>query len=128
MMTINANTRIASLLKGHPGALEAIVSISPKFAKLRTLFLRDVMDPEIGLNLVDLGLIYQLDFDENKKVIYCSMTLTTQFCPMGESITNAVKAKLKLTFPEYEPSVNLAFDPRWNHERISDEGNEFLNK
>ena len=126
-MTINANTRIASLLKGHPGALEAIVSISPKFAKLRTLFLQDVMDPEIGLNVVDLGLIYQLDFDESKKVIYCSMTLTTRFCPM-ESITNAVKAKLDLTFPEYEPSVNLTFDPPWNHERISAEGNEFLNK
>ena len=43
MMTINANTRIASLLKGHPGALEAIVSISPKFAKLRNPILRKVI-------------------------------------------------------------------------------------
>ncbi|HOZ80509.1 MAG TPA: metal-sulfur cluster assembly factor, partial [Ferruginibacter sp.] len=61
--------------------------------------LQNVMDPEIGLNIVDLGLIYQLDFDESEKKIYCSMTLTTQFCPMGESITNAVKENLKRSFP-----------------------------
>jgi len=45
--------------------------------------LRNVMDPEIGLNVVDLGLIYQLDFDEAKTKVYCTMTLTTQFCPMA---------------------------------------------
>ncbi len=46
--------------------------------------LKSVEDPEIGLNVVDLGLIYQIDFDENEKKIYCSHSLTTQFCPMGE--------------------------------------------
>ena len=53
--------------------------------------LQNVMDPEIGLNIVDLGLIYQIDFDETEMKIFCTMTLTTQFCPMGESITNAAK-------------------------------------
>ena len=90
--------------------------------------LQQVMDPEIGLNIVDLGLIYQLDFDESEKKIYCSMTLTTQFCPMGESITNAVKENLKLSFPEYEPAITLTFDPPWSHEMISLEGREFLDK
>ncbi len=90
--------------------------------------LQNVIDPEIGLNIVDLGLIYQLDFDESEKKIYCSMTLTTQFCPMGESITNAVKENLKLTFPEYEPTIELTFDPAWNYEMISDAGREFLNE
>ncbi|MDP1843848.1 MAG: metal-sulfur cluster assembly factor [Sediminibacterium sp.] len=90
--------------------------------------LQNVMDPEIGLNIIDLGLIYQLDFDENEKKIYCAMTLTTQFCPMGESITNAVKENLKLSFPEYEAEIDLTFDPPWSHEMISVEGREFLNK
>ena len=90
--------------------------------------LQHVMDPEIGLNIVDLGLIYQLDFDKSNKKMYCSMTLTTQFCPMGESITNAVKENLKLSFPEYEPAVELTFDPPWSHEMISIEGREFLNR
>ena len=90
--------------------------------------LQTVMDPEIGLNIVDLGLIYQLDFDESEKKIYCSMTLTTQFCPMGESITNAVKENLKRSFPEYKAEIDLTFDPPWSHEMISEEGREFLNK
>ena len=90
--------------------------------------LQNVMDPEIGLNIVDLGLIYQLDFDESEKKIYCAMTLTTQFCPMGESITNAVKENLKLSFSEYEAEIDLTFDPPWSHEMISEEGREFLNE
>ena len=89
--------------------------------------LQNVMDPEIGLNILDLGLIYQLDFDESEKKIYCAMTLTTQFCPMGESITNAVKENLKVSFPAYEPAIELTFDPPWSHEMISAEGREFLN-
>ena len=90
--------------------------------------LQNVMDPEIGLNIVDLGLIYQLDFDEAKKVLYCAMTLTTQFCPMGESITDAVKETLKSSFPEYTVQIELTFDPHWSHEMISEEGKDFLNK
>ncbi len=88
--------------------------------------LQNVTDPEIGLNIVDLGLIYQLDFDEAGKKIYCSMTLTTQFCPMGESITHAAEETLKDSFPGYDIIVELTFDPPWNHERISAEGKMFL--
>lgn len=89
--------------------------------------LQNVVDPEIGLNIVDLGLIYQIDFDESDMKMYCAMTLTTQFCPMGESITNAVKENLKLSFPEYEVAIAITFDPPWSHEMISEEGREFLN-
>lgn len=90
--------------------------------------LQDVVDPEIGLNVVDLGLIYQLDFDEHADKLYCSMTLTTQFCPMGDSITGAVKERLKLAFPGYEVTCELTFDPPWSHAMISPEGKEFLNE
>lgn len=90
--------------------------------------MQNVVDPEIGLNIVDLGLVYQIDFDETARKIYCTMTLTTQFCPMGESITNAAKENLKLSFPEYEPIIELTFDPPWNHEMISEAGQEFLNQ
>jgi metal-sulfur cluster biosynthetic enzyme len=89
--------------------------------------LQDVEDPEIGLNIVDLGLIYQIDFDEPNNIIFCTMTLTTQFCPMGESITKAAKEKLSRTFPNEEINLALTFDPAWNHERISIEGQKFLN-
>jgi metal-sulfur cluster biosynthetic enzyme len=89
--------------------------------------LHNVMDPEIGLNVVDLGLIYQLDFDDANKEIYCTMTLTTQFCPMGESIQDGVTNSLQQTFPEYTPEVNVIFDPPWSAEKISPEGRDYLN-
>ncbi|MEO6915597.1 MAG: metal-sulfur cluster assembly factor [Chitinophagaceae bacterium] len=90
--------------------------------------LYDVIDPEIGLNVVDLGLIYQIDFDEVKKCVASSMTLTTQFCPMGESITASVKQSLAETFSEYEIIVNLTFQQAWNADHISAEGQKFLNR
>lgn len=89
--------------------------------------LKFVMDPEIGLNVVDLGLIYQIDFDENGKKIFCTHSLTTQFCPMGESINDGVNAALQHTFPDYKVETTITFDPPWNSQKISEEGREFLN-
>ncbi|MBS1949646.1 MAG: PaaD-like protein (DUF59) involved in Fe-S cluster assembly [Cytophagales bacterium] len=90
--------------------------------------LQQVYDPEIGLNVVDLGLIYELDFDNEHKQILCTMTLTTQFCPMGESITSGVKSALKSTFPDYDVELSLIFEPAWKYEMISEEGKQFLNR
>ena len=90
--------------------------------------LEQVMDPEIGLNVVDLGLIYQVDFDEVERKVFISMTLTTQFCPMGASIMDAVTRALEAVFRGDEINVTLTFDPPWNHERISEEGQKFLNE
>ena len=90
--------------------------------------LKNVIDPEIGLNVVDLGLIYQIDFDEAEKKVYCTMTLTTQFCPMGESISTGVTHALEQAFPDFEIEVNIIFNPPWNSQKISKEGREFLNQ
>ena len=90
--------------------------------------LQTVTDPEIGLNVVDLGLIYQIDFDETNSKIFVSMTLTTQFCPMGESITTAVTRALQNTFTNNEVALQLTFDPPWSNEMISAEGQIILNQ
>lgn len=90
--------------------------------------LYNVDDPEIGLNVVDLGLIYQIDFDDDAKRIDAEMTLTTQFCPMGESITGNVTQSLTNNFPEWEVHVNLTFEPPWDYSKISPEGQEFLGR
>lgn len=90
--------------------------------------LKNVIDPEIGLNVVDLGLIFQLDFDESQKNVYCSMTLTTRFCPMGESISTGVTNALQQAFPGYKINVMVVFDPPWNSSLISEEGQQFLNQ
>ncbi len=90
--------------------------------------LRQVNDPEIGLNIVDLGLVYQVDFDDSDKKIYLQMTLTTQFCPMGNSILESAKEALEHAFPGYKVEVSLTFEPHWSPERISKEGKIFLNR
>lgn len=90
--------------------------------------LYEVFDPEIGLNVVDLGLIYRIDFKEEDNTIIVTMTLTTQFCPMGESITADVQQSVGNAFKDYKVSVNLIFDPAWSPELISPEGQEFLNR
>lgn len=86
-----------------------------------------VMDPEIGLNVVDLGLVYRLWFNRDENELHCIMTLTTQFCPMGQSITQAARQCLEETFPGMGINLQLSFEPPWNYERISETGRQFLN-
>lgn len=90
--------------------------------------LESVIDPEIGLNVVDLGLIYRIDFDAQPARISLLMTLTTAFCPMGDAITAAVEQVMHETFSTVEIGVELTFDPPWTPGRISEAGNEFLNR
>lgn len=86
----------------------------------------EVIDPEIGLNIVDLGLVYALSVDEEKKAFKVKMTLTTQFCPMGASIVGSVEETLKDYFPGYNAEVDLVFEPKWDAGMISEEGKAFL--
>lgn len=90
--------------------------------------LHHVIDPEIGLNIVDLGLLYDIHFLEEETKIEVNMTLTTQFCPMGESIQQDVTQTMARCFPAYGINVNLSFEPPWRPDRISPEGQEFLNQ
>ncbi|HUH48078.1 MAG TPA: metal-sulfur cluster assembly factor [Arenibacter sp.] len=88
--------------------------------------LYQVIDPELDLNIVDLGLVYRVDFNENRDTVV-TMTLTTQFCPMGESIVDATTQAMQQSFPEDTIQVNLIFDPPWEPGMISEEGLLFLN-
>ena len=92
-----------------------------------TAGLYNVMDPEIGLNIVDLGLVYEIDFKEDSNDIIVTMTLTTQFCPMGETIVESTTQAMQQSFPENNIQVNLTFEPPWDQDKISDAGHEFLN-
>ena len=56
------------------------------------------------------------------------MTLTIQFCPMGESVSTGAINALVQTFPGFEIEVNVIFNPPWNSQKISEEGREFLNR
>lgn len=108
--------------------MNSVITNNTEKCEMALSALHHVIDPEIGLNIVDLGLLYQVDFDEGNKLVCVSMTLTTQFCPMGDSIrSNAVMA-LQRAFPAYGIQLELVFDPPWSAERISEQGREFLNQ
>lgn len=89
--------------------------------------LHHVIDPEIGLNIVDLGLVYETNFNAETNDIIVTMTLTTQFCPMGESIVENTTQAMQKYFPEGLIQVNLIFEPPWDQSMISEAGNIFLN-
>ncbi len=86
--------------------------------------LRYVIDPEIGLNIIDLGLVYDVIIEE--AMITVTMTLTTPGCPMHSSITNWVENQVKTLSPGYEVFVNLVWEPRWTPDKMSDEAKQLL--
>ena len=81
--------------------------------------LMEVIDPELNINIIDLGLIYALDFALSDK-LSVTMTLTTAHCPMGDAIKHAVEHKLALAFPARTVSINLVWEPEWTAARMSD--------
>jgi metal-sulfur cluster biosynthetic enzyme len=86
--------------------------------------LRNVMDPELGINIVDLGLIYGVKV--NGKKVNVKMTFTTPACPLLQYIVSDVEEKVgKITGVE-EVVVSLTWDPPWNPDRISAEGKKQL--
>jgi FeS assembly SUF system protein len=87
--------------------------------------LKDCYDPEIPINIVDLGLIYDLKIDENDRV-YIKMTLTAPGCPMHSLITEQVKQAVKRVEGVKEVFVEVVWDPPWSPERMSNEAKKLL--
>ena len=86
--------------------------------------LTNCIDPEISVNLVDLGLIYDVQIEE--KNVNIKLTLTTRGCPMHSSISNDVKSKL-LALPEVENAqVDVVWDPPWNPSMMSESARQKL--
>jgi metal-sulfur cluster biosynthetic enzyme len=80
------------------------------------LALRKVKDPELGLNIVDLGLIYDIAITENN--IHVDMTLTSPGCPAGPQIMTDVERVLQALPGVGEVELNLVWSPYWTPERI----------
>ncbi len=87
--------------------------------------LREVIDPELGVNIVDLGLVYGLEIDGAR--VRVTMTLTTPGCPLHASLSDAVGETLRLMLPGVqEVRVDLVWEPPWGPERITPEGRASL--
>ncbi len=87
--------------------------------------LRQCYDPEIPINIVDLGLIYHAQSDDAGNVAV-KMTLTTQGCPSAMAIPAQVKARIAAIEEVRDVTVEIVWEPAWNPSRISPEGRKVL--
>ncbi len=81
--------------------------------------LKRVHDPEIPVNIYDLGLVYELKIDDQSEV-YIKMTLTTPNCPIAEDMPGIVYREVKNVKGVKEVKVDLVFDPPWDKDMISE--------
>jgi metal-sulfur cluster biosynthetic enzyme len=88
--------------------------------------LKAVMDPEIGINIVDLGLVYDIAKDAEAKKVVVEMTLTSMGCPLTELIHQQCTLVLTRLPGVEEVDVNFVFSPPWSTEMISDEAKDEL--
>ena len=82
--------------------------------------LKTIHDPEIPLNIYELGLIYEIDINEDKDVLIV-MTLTAPNCPVAESLPLEVEEAIKQTEGVNNVQVQLTFEPAWSMDKLSDE-------
>jgi metal-sulfur cluster biosynthetic enzyme len=88
--------------------------------------IKAVIDPELGINIVDLGLIYSVDIEEDGRITI-TMTLTTPGCPLHASFAQEIERVLWQTIPDLTSVyVELVWDPPWNPIMISAEGRSVL--
>jgi len=87
---------------------------------------KTVFDPEIPVNVYDLGLIYEIDFPRPDK-IDITMTLTSPACPVAQSLPNQVKQAVVTQTGIDQVSVDVVWDPPWNKDAMSDDAKLALN-
>ena len=98
---------------------EAVKELAPLYDAV-VLALKQVYDPEIPVNIYDLGLIYELHIDMNHDVSI-TMTFTAPNCPMADEVMAEVKHAVELTPGIKSCTINLVFEPAWDQSLLSDE-------
>lgn len=103
---------------------EALIAESDPLIRV-TEALRTVQDPEMSVNIVDLGLVYDIVISDH--AIDISMTLTAPTCPVAEAIPTEARRRIEDVFPEGTiVSVSLVWQPPWTRDKMSDEAKLLL--
>jgi metal-sulfur cluster biosynthetic enzyme len=89
--------------------------------------LKSVYDPELNINVVDLGLIYNVVITESADVTI-TMTLTTPGCPLHDSITSGVRYSVEGIEETQKVEVNLVWEPAWSPDKMTPEGLRLLGR
>lgn len=85
--------------------------------------MRDVVDPELGINVVDLGLVYGVSVDEGN-IATIDMTLTSAACPLTDVIEDQTRAALTEVVSDFR--INWVWMPPWGPDKITEDGREML--
>lgn len=85
--------------------------------------MKDVVDPELGINVVDLGLVYGVDVDEHSNTVL-SMTLTSAACPLTDVIEDQTRSALDGIVNDFR--IEWVWMPPWGPDKITDDGREML--
>jgi len=88
--------------------------------------LKECMDPEIPINVVDMGLIYGIDVKDDNKVDI-KMTMTTRGCPLHDTLVNDVKRYVNKVPGVADVNVEIVWEPAWTPEKMSEEGKKLIN-
>jgi len=88
--------------------------------------LKTVMDPEIEIDIINLGLVYNILYDGEHNV-RIEMTLSTPACPLADAITDNVENVLKARYKDFDIEIDVVFEPLWDASMISEEGRKMLN-
>lgn len=83
--------------------------------------LKTVFDPEIPVNVYDLGLIYKIDYTVEDKTLHVDMTLTAPSCPAADFIVEDVRQKLVSIKGPEKVDLRLVFEPEWNQDMMTEE-------
>ncbi len=86
--------------------------------------LKQISDPEVGVNIVDMGLIYSLELEDNKVGVY--MTLTSPACPAGPQILGQIDSTLRELEGVEEVDINVVWTPPWSPDMLSEEAKDEL--
>lgn len=88
--------------------------------------LRHVKDPELGLNIIDLGLVYEIDVDQETGDVHVQMTLTSPGCPAGPEILSDAQAAAEALEGVGKVDIELVWTPYWTPEKIDPKLRAFL--
>jgi len=117
----NATTETSN---GAAAATPATYVMTTTYDDVRETMRNEVYDPELGLNIVDLGLVYDIDVADRKADI--TMTLTTPGCPIGPELLTNIRRALSRFEDIEEVDVKLVFSPPWHPSMMSEEAKDEL--
>jgi metal-sulfur cluster biosynthetic enzyme len=88
--------------------------------------LEQVIDPELGVNIVAMGLVYNVQIEGNK--ISVDMTLTNRGCPLAGMLAGSAEQAIRESFPEADVEISVVWDPPWTPDMMSEEAKQHLGR